>query len=758
MADGFARIVVAGRWGVVCGWIVLAIAMAVALPSLHETQTDALGQLVPADSRALEAEQLSADLFRFPLASRTAIVERDPAGLPAARVAATAALIDDVNRRRLPGVRADGAYGVTNVGIVPPFARERGTAVVSSLLFATGSQNRRVRASRDFIRAIGAPAGEYVGITGVIPARAEQADLIGEGLPTVELVTVVVIALIVALALRSLAAPIVTLVTVAVAYLVSVRIVAVAGESVGVSVPPEVEPIMVALLFGVVTDYALFYMSRFRSRLQEGEAPLEAARETTAELTPLILACGVAVAAGSAALVVADLGFLRAFGPGMALAVLVGLFVTLTFLPAVLAIAGRAMLWPGAAVRPARHAVRTGWLDRLIVIAVRAPRRTTLACLALLAVMASGLAFAKVGNPLIRGLPRDSEPRVAYEQLSRAFAPGTISPATLVVIGPGIALDRERLAAFQAVLSSQPGVAGVVGPATSPARQPFGVVISPDGNAVRYVVVADVDPLSADAVRLQANLDARIGDLLDAVGLQGARALFAGDTAITGELIQTAGDDLFVVVPLVLLVVAIVLAVYLRALVAPVYLVAIAALAPLASLGLAVVFFQGLLGQDEITYFVPLAAGVLLVALGSDYNIFLVGRIWSEAERLPLREAIVAAAGGASHAISAAGLVLSASFAALAFVPVSAFQQLAFVLAVGLLIDAFLVRSILTPAVIALVGERSSWPGDRLASPQRTHLPTPGGPSRRSDGAAGERPAAVAASTRAPTPSGAADR
>jgi putative drug exporter of the RND superfamily len=153
--------------------------------------------------------------------------------------------------------------------------------------------------------------------------------------------------------------------------------------------------------------------------------------------------------------------------------------------------------------------------------------------------------------------------------------------------------------------------------------------------------------------------------------------------------------------------------------------VLLAALGPLAALGLAVGFFQGLLGYPELTYFVPLAAGVLLVALGSDYNIFLVGRIWSEAGTRPLDEAIIAAGSGASHAISAAGLVLSASFAALALVPVAAFQQLAFVLAVGLLIDAFLVRSVLTPAVIALVGERSSWPSRRLAAPRRARVPSP---------------------------------
>ena len=116
-------------------------------------------------------------------------------------------------------------------------------------------------------------------------------------------------------------------------------------------------------------------------------------------------------------------------------------------------------------------------------------------------------------------------PKLAYEQVSKGFAPGAVAPTTLVVTGPGIAEHREELAALQQVLGDQPGVAGVVGPATNPSRQPFGLVISPSGDAVRYVMIAENDPLSADAVRLLRNLDARIADLLDAVGLPGARAV-----------------------------------------------------------------------------------------------------------------------------------------------------------------------------------------------------------------------------------------
>ncbi|MDQ4125578.1 MAG: MMPL family transporter, partial [Actinomycetota bacterium] len=340
------------------------------------------------------------------------------------------------------------------------------------------------------------------------------------------------------------------------------------------------------------------------------------------------------------------------------------------------------------------------------------------ASLIVLGAMASGLAFLEVGNPLIRGLPADSEPRRAYEEVSQSFAPGVIAPVTIVVEGASITRRRDALAALQATLANQPGVGGVIGPATNPAEGSFGGVLSRTGSAARFVLISNDDPLGADAVRRLANLRERMPDLLDAVGLPTARSSVAGDTALVEEVIAGVNGDLLKVTLAVLLAVALIVAIFLRAIVAPLYLVLLAALAPAASLGLAVGLFQGILGQPEITHYVPIVATVLLVALGSDYNVFLAGRIWTEARRLPLREAIVAGGTGAAHAIAAAGVVLAASFAALALVPLQAFRELAFVLAAGLLIDAFLVRTVLAPAVIALVGERSAWPRRSLRAPR----------------------------------------
>lgn len=728
MTARFARAVVWARVPIVVAWIVAAVVLAVELPTLGEAQTGALSQTVATDSRAVEAERLSAELFAFPLASRTLIVQRDSAGLSAERVRLTAQRLAEANGRgELPVPRAPlGAYGLTNAVPGLAFARERGTTALTAPIYGPEfNQEERVDAARAYASTLRAPAGEFVGLTGVVPAQAERADLIAEGLPRMEIATLLLVTLTVAIYLRSVIAPLVTLLTVAVAYLVSVRILAAVGQALEISIPAEVEPIIVALLFGVVTDYGLFYMSRFRGRLANGEDRREAAQKTTSELTPIILACGLAVAAGSAALVVAQLGFLRAFGPGMAIAVLIGLAVTLTMLPALLALAGPWLFWPSSAARPGRVPSNPDRTGRLTSTAVRAPRRTIAACLLVLAAMASGVAWLELGNPVIRSLPAGSETRRADAQLRQGFAPGIAAPTTLVVTAAGITDRRAELAELQQLLAAQPGVAGVVGPASSPAERALGVVLSPGGDAARFIIVSASNPLGADAVRLLANLQARTGGLLEAVGLDGARALYAGNTAILGETIETANEDILRVLPAVLLAVALVLAVLLRAIVAPIYLVLLAVLGPLAALGLAVGLFQGILGYPELTFFVPLAAGVLLIALGSDYNIFLVGRIWQEARRRPLDEAIVVAGSAASHAISAAGLVLSASFAALALVPIDTFQQLAFVLAAGLLIDAFLVRSVLTPAVIALVGERSGWPGRRLSETPPARLPEP---------------------------------
>ncbi len=551
--------------------------------------------------------------------------------------------------------------------------RERSTTLLSPLLFAPDiKRNGRIDSATRFAEHHMRPmVGEeaYVGVTGAIAARATQAEVITEHLPLFEIATLLFVLIAVALYFRALLAPIVNLVAVAIAYLVWVRLVATFGAALGVSVPSEVEPVIVALLFGVVTDYSLFFLSRMRRQLENGEPPQAAVRATTAELTPIILACGLAVAAACGALLVAELGFLRAFGPGMALAVLIGMAVAMTFVPACLALLGRGLFWPHRPpLRAADPEAAEGVMARVIRWTVRKPRTAIVLWLLALGALAAPIATIDLGNPLISGLPEDSEPRRAYTQASEGFVPGVLSPTVLLVEDTGVTQNGAALTRLQRHDGRSAGRRRGAGPAVQPHRARTRRAPRPQrrrGSLRHRLQGRSAGQHRDQPPRRAAQPGRRAARASRAAG--GERELRRRHGAVAGDDREHRGRSV-AGGPAVLLAVLLVLVVFLRGLVAPLYLIAAAPLAPLAAIGLAVGLFELLLEGEELVYYVPMTAGVLLVALGSDYNILLVGRVWDEAQRHPLKEATMLAGAGAARAISVAGIVLAFSFGAMALV------------------------------------------------------------------------------------------
>ncbi|HYF28204.1 MAG TPA: MMPL family transporter [Baekduia sp.] len=724
-----ARLLRRLRWVVVAAWLAGAAVCTFALPTIEHARTGALGALVPEDADAIKAEIQAAERFAFPLLSRTVLVQRDPDGLSARRQLEAVRLAASLTRGERPRFRRiEAALPLTNALGEAPYARERSTTALTYLFFGPRVHvDTRVRDARRLADQAVAPIdGGVVGVTGQAPALREQAELIVDRLPLIELATLVLVGLAVGVRFRALGAPLLTLVAVAIAYLVSSRVVAYAGQQAGFAVPQEVEPVIVVLLFGVVTDYSIFYLSRFRALLAAGEARLPAADRTIAQISPIIAVAGMAVIAATVTLLAAQLEFLRVFGPGLAFSVFVGLLVALTFVPACLAILGRSLFWPRrpgadipaeqAAEEPAAPAQRRR-RSRAVAFACGRPWTATAVSVAVLAAASTGLTELHLGNPVVRGLPADSDARQAYEAGTAGFAPGVLSPTVVLVTGDGVASERAGLARLQRLLERQRGVALVVGPAQQPLPGVrLGVTRSRGGNAARYFVVLRQDPLGAEAIRDVRRLNDRLPALVDAAGLRGAQPSVAGDTALSAETIDKTVDDLGRIGPIALVALFVVLALYLRALVAPLYLIAASVLAFTAALGLGSYVFGG-----ELTYFVPFAAAVLLVSLGSDYNVFLIGRVWQEAGGRPLHEAVPVAATKAAAPITLAGLVLAGSFALIAIIPVRAFAELAVIMGLGLLLDAFLVRTILVPALVMIVGERSAWPGS-LAAPAQESL------------------------------------
>ena len=640
LARAFGWTVVLLRWLIVPAWVAAAAIAFVALPGIGGLESAPLSGLVPGGSSAVQAQERSRQLFRVPIVSALVVVARKEGGYSLNEQEKILSFADQARR-----ARGAVAVPVINTQGLVPGARERNTTAITYLIPPGDDPIELVANAEDYARRLGAILpGSFTGVTGTLAARDAESDAINTALPWIEIGTVLLIFLVLALSFRSLGAPLVTLFAAGISFVIAERVVTWVANRFDLSVPREVEPLMLVLVLAVVTDYAVFFLAGTRTRLAAGAKRTQATWWTAAQYTPIITTAALIVALGAATILIGSLDFFRVFGPGLAVTVLVGVAVALTLVPALLGIFGRAAYRPGGAARTGieDETERIGVRTRITGLVSHRPVAfvAVLVSLAALVAAATGLASTRLALAPIRGLDGDAGPARAYEEAARGFAPGIVAPTEVIVEAPGVATRGAALAELRRRLAREAGVAGVIGPGLLPIKEVETAFASRSGDAVGYFVLFDDDPYSAHAVDVLERLQKRLPGLLDRAGLPGAQTLIAGDTAAARDAVGVTHEDLLRIGLAVVLVNLILLALFLRSLVAPFYLVLASALALLAAVGLATFFFHNLLGYPDMTYYVPLTAGVLLVSLGADYNLFVVGRIWQEAERLPLREAI----------------------------------------------------------------------------------------------------------------------
>jgi len=720
------RAVVWLRFLIVPAWIAATILAVSHLPSAFEAEAGELGSLLPRSSKALEVERKALKTFGVPLLSRTMVVAREPGGFSAAQASAAARYIAAADRsegphavKAVPLADAPGALG----------AGGGATTIVAYLyldpaLSEDESQERAERFAAGLERASSAP---LVKVTGALPATRAETRIAESHLIWVELATALLVVAILALYFRSLGVPLLGLATVAIAYLCADRVLGWIAERYGISIPREAEPVIVALIFGVLTDYLVFFVSGYRQRLRQGDGTTAAVSATAGELLPVILTAALMIAGATLTLLLSGVRFLSAFGPSMAVAVVVSALVAMTLVPAALAIFGKALLWPrGLGRQSPEEGAQQGAMDaseeagargRLIGFAVRLPVLTAILCIAVLLAAASGLRHLELGNPVIRGLPETSEPRQGYDAAAAGIGPGVLGPTMLVLEGPGIAGREAQLASLQANLEADRQVAGVLGPADQPLPARSGVMLAPNGDAARYVLALDGDPDGAAATASLSQLEEELPAMLERSGLRGVKTGITGDTTIASELSEDTTTAFERVAPAAVVVLLVLLWLLLGSWAAPLYLVGSSLLVVAAALGLTVYVFQDLLGYGELAFFVPVASSILLLALGADYNVFLISRIWQEAEGQELRPAIRTAGIRAGRAITVAGFILALSFAAVALIPIEGFREIAFALCVGLLLDTLVARTLLVPALVAIFGRGKKKGESRSLSP-----------------------------------------
>ena len=709
----YARLMVGLRWIVVAGWVAGAV-LVLMLPPIGSNGED-LSQLVSTNNPAVQAELRSAEKFGYPLLSRVAVVQYNVHGLAAPVTARAIARAHETLTAGAGSVRA--AVPVPNAAL--PGVRQPGTTIITYLFMSPDLDfGQQTAVARQYVAKHFRADDDVVGITGSIPARVEQSDIVLSSLKWLEAATVAAVFLIVAFAFRSLLAAVAALTVAGVAVLFTLHVGGALAAQFNIAVPQETQPLLVALLLGVVTDYAVFYLSAARAQLEAGADRLTAARWATAQSSPIIAIAGITAAAGTGALIVAGSPTFRAFGPGMGLAVLIGMIVAVTLMPALLGILGSAMFWT-----PRRKARRAAPDGPVVAPATRWSRMLTrpayslivlVACVGGLLLAAAPARHVSLGLSFIQALPSGDPDRIAADRAEAGFAKGILSPTEILVEGAGITGHKPQLAALERSIARESGIAAVVGPTDVRIPQLATMLSSKDGAAARYLLVLADDPMGAKAVATMSRLQRDLPGLTVAAGLGGARVSIDGDTAITAAIVDQTVHDLSRVALAALAANLLFLMLYLRAPLAPLVLLACSLLAIAATLGLTVWLFEEKLGHDGITFYVPFAAAVVLISLGSDYNIFGIGPAWKEARGRPLREALAVTLPQSARAIRIAAFTLAASFGLMALIPLQPFRELAFALSVGILLDAFVVRSLLAPAMLSVIGSASQWPGRRL--------------------------------------------
>ena len=534
--------------------------------------------------------------------------------------------------------------------------------------------------------ANGLPAGLRAQVTGGPAFGADIANSFAGANITLLAVTAMVVAVLLIVTYRS---PVLWLVPLAVIGFAD-RAAAVVGTAIagaaGLSPDGSTSGITSVLVFGAGTNYALLLISRYREELGRTADHRAALRVAVRNAGPAIVASNATVVLALLTLVFASSPSTRSLGVQAASGLLIAADLVLLVLPPLLALCGRRLFWPFIPHVGAKPLTESGIWHRIADAVARRPGRVAVVAIAGLAVLCTGLLGTPIGLSQTEQFRVQAESVSGYQTLAAHFPSGLTDPTR--VIAP-----TDRASAIQRAITATPRIVSA-----TPSGQSAGLT--------QWAVVLDAAPASDDAFE---TVDA----LRDSVQKVDPAALVGGSDAQALDASAAAVRDRQIVIPAILAVVLLVLYVLLRSALAPVILVAVTVLGALAALGLggwASVHVFGFPALDNAT---PLFALLFLVALGVDYTIFLVTRAREETPHHGTRAGIVRAVSATGAVITSAGIVLAAVFCVLGVLPLIVLTQIGIIVGLGILLDTFVVRTVIIPALFTLIGPRIWWPGLR---------------------------------------------
>jgi RND superfamily putative drug exporter len=747
--SALGRFVVRFRWLVLLFWVVATVASFAFFPSLSSVTKANNSDFLPKSSPSTIASNLASPLQNSNLTPVPVVVSSATGKLSAAdetyvqQLITTLGQVKHVTQVRFFGVSPDGV-----------------AAQIQTLsdinLGQQGPSKTLIDNLRTAIHGLRAPPGIRTNVAGQLADQVDLQSKSGNTAGEVDLLSIVVILILLVIIFRSPLAPFVTLIPALLVSQFAGRVVAELTHA-GLEVSSLSQIMLIILVLGAGTDYALFLIFRVREEIRGGLAPHDAIIRSVERVGESITFSAGTVIAALLSLLAATFGIYSSLGAPLAIAVFMMLLAGVTLLPALLAVMGRAIFWP---VKLKPETTKTPLWGRVAGHVVNRPVVTFVAGV----VIFGGLAFAVLGyTPAGFGssvaAPKGTDAAAGDLVLNAHFPKAAANPTNVIFrFNQPVWTNPAELDQAQALLAKAPVFNEVTGP-TNPNGAVLGAAKYAQLHAAAATAVALGDPRKLPAVkpasvkmsaaqyalyRAEANYVSRNGETVQylasltagdpaatkalhvvpqlrrdvtSVGLRirAAKSAVGGEAPALYDVSATSDHDLRTVIPIAIVIIGLLLALVLRSLIAPLYLIVSVALSYLAALGLCVILFQKLGGSDGLTFLLPFLMFLFLLALGEDYNILVMTRIREEAHTAPLREAVRHAVGVTGSTVTSAGLVLAGTFGVFAVVGSQTpggqqFTDLGAGLAIGILMDTFLVRTLLVPSIVAILGKWNWWP------------------------------------------------
>ncbi|SNZ03748.1 putative drug exporter of the RND superfamily [Terribacillus aidingensis] len=703
-----------GRWVIVAVWIVLALVLNLTLPHAN-SQEDAQAETFLNDTNSEEAARIIEEEFSTNSGLPALLTWHQENGLSdqdlktiqqfSAKLqdadieAATVTPLQDIP---LPALKEQLSDDGTT--LVMPIVFESGTATetveaglaevedTANEIFEQNPFKQKLNSSDLLVRATG-PAGIAV----------DAVSLFSQGDTTLLFGTVFIVLIFLLVIYRSPILALIPLVGVGFAYLVISPILGALGKAELISFDSQGLAIMTVLLFGAGTDYCLFLINRFRENLWEIKSRKTAIVRSLTSAGGAIAMSGLTVIAAMLVLLVANYGSINRFAIPFAIAIFIMLLASLTLVPALLTIIGRASFFPfiprteemqekraqkkGKPVRTKKPHNKFGKSIGNMVI--RHPWKIAIATVIVLGILAGMASRITYTYDTLSSFPDDMPSKEGFGILTEHMNAGELAPVSVIA-------KTDDPEAVRTTLADLPYAAAVMEPEQA----------ETDNQLIRIQLELEENPYSNDAM---AHIPAIRKAVADVTGSSNT-VWIGGQTAEQYDTQQVTKHDEKWIIPIVIGFITLLLLTYLRSVTATIYLVATVLLSFFSALGLGWLILHYGFGVDAIQGFIPLYAFVFIVALGEDYNIFMISSIWKRSKTMPIKQAIADGVAHTGGVITSAGLILAATFAVLTTLPIQILVHFGTITAIGVLLDTFLVRPFLVPAITAILGKWAFWP------------------------------------------------